>query len=88
MTTVITTTTRTQENIEDCGFRDRLQITSNTDGLESIQLLNVMDDEPEDSNLGRSFGDCYSIAGLMQSAYEAGKNGEEWTFKKDTCGLF
>lgn len=38
----------------------------------------VSDGEPEDSNLCRDFGACYSIGHLLQKAYDAGKAGEEF----------
>lgn len=36
------------------------------------------DDSPEDNNLLRNFSDCYGIGELMELAYNAGKNGEEF----------
>jgi len=45
--------------------------------INSIEVFHVADDEPEDSNLGRSFSDCYKIKGLIERAYKAGKDGEE-----------
>ncbi len=44
--------------------------------IDGEEVFSVRDDEPEDSNLGRSFSDCYKIEGLLHKAYLAGKNGE------------
>lgn len=38
--------------------------------------LSFYDGEPEDNNLNRNFSDVYSIPGLMQLAFEAGKAGQ------------
>lgn len=50
--------------------------------IDDIREFFVRDDEPEDSNLCRSFNDCYSIVSLMQKAYLAGKNGEEFILER------
>lgn len=43
----------------------------------------VCDGEPEDSNLQRDFSDCYKVIDLMLMAYNAGKNGEEFTLEQE-----
>ena len=63
-----------ESQLEDRDYRDVLEIYVNGK-LE----FNVGDGEPEDSNLARDFNDCWGIPGLMKVAYEAGKNGEEFT---------
>lgn len=46
--------------------------------IDDVKKFSVCDDEPEDSNLSRSFNDCYNVTNLMQLAYLAGKNGEDF----------
>lgn len=65
--------TRSEEEMEECDYRDEIVIFIN-----DKRVFRVRDDEPEDSNLGRSFSDCYNIVDLMHQAYLAGKNGEEF----------
>lgn len=36
-------------------------------------------DSMEDATLSRNFADCHDIPALLRKAYEAGKNGEEFT---------
>lgn len=69
----ILVTSRTEEEIERCDYRDAYEIKINGECVFKVQ-----DDEPEDSNLSRSFGDVYLIPGLLEMAYKAGKNGEEF----------
>jgi hypothetical protein len=73
--------TRGEEYIEACEYRD--EVTINIDGK---QVFSVQDDEPEDSNLSRSFSDCYGIVDLMKRAYEAGKAGESFIIKNIELG--
>ena len=54
-------------------YRNFLKIC--VDGETHAEFL---DGEPEDGNLSRDYSDCYSIVSLMESAYNAGKNGEEF----------
>ena len=67
----IIVTSRTEEEIEKCDYRDAYEIKINGE-----RVFKVRDDEPEDNNLSRSFSDVYNIPDLLQLAYEAGKNGE------------
>lgn len=39
--------------------------------------------EPEDNSLGRDLNFVFSIVELMEEAYNAGKNGEEFTVNKE-----
>jgi len=55
----------------DC--RNMLEIL--IDGKSSFA---VFDGEPEDATLARDFNDCFSIPRLMQIAFSAGKNGEDF----------
>lgn len=38
-------------------------------------------DSPEDNNLSRNFSDCYDIPELLNKAYLAGVNGEEFVIE-------
>lgn len=58
-------------------YRSRLSIE-----IDGKSVFLVRDGEPEDSNLSRDFSDCYSIVDLMERAYEAGKNGEEFEVER------
>lgn len=60
------------EALEKREYRDRFQIC-----IDGKNVFDVMDDEPEDSNLSRSFSDVYKIPDLLEKVYNAGKNGEE-----------
>jgi hypothetical protein len=63
--------TKSEEEIERCDYRDAMVIY-----IDGKQVFSVRDDEPEDSNLGRSFSDCYGIGELLERAYDAGVKGE------------
>lgn len=62
----------TEQAQEERDYRDELEIM-----IDGQVVFYVMDDEPEDSNLSRSFSDCYKIGDLLEKAYNAGKNGED-----------
>lgn len=62
-----------EEASDNRDFRQELIIE-----IDGEKVFNVLDDEPEDSNLSRSFSDCWNIESLMKKAYLAGKNGEEF----------
>jgi hypothetical protein len=47
--------------------------------MDGKRFFDVSDGEPEDANLSRNFSGCYGIVNMMKSAYDAGKNGEEFT---------
>ncbi len=51
-------------------------------------LLEFWDGEPEDANINRDFNDVYSITDLMKMAYDAGKNGEDFTVTSTTVDEF
>jgi hypothetical protein len=60
------------------------------DGRNALQIevdgkdeFHVWDDEPEDSNLYRTFSPCFSIPRLMKLAHEAGKRGEEFIVEEE-----
>jgi len=63
-----------EEALENRDYRDILAIEIN-----GQCKFEVYDGEPEDANLSRDFNSCWKIPKLMKSAYEAGKNGEEFT---------
>ena len=62
----------TDEEIEARDYRAALAIAVN----DEIKF-HVHDGEPEDSNLGRDFCDCWGVVDLMKMAYDAGKQGED-----------
>lgn len=70
---IVEVISRTEEELEDYDWRDKVEIK-----VDGQTVFYVADDEPEDSNLSRSFSDCFSIGDLMKKAYEAGKNGEDF----------
>ena len=49
------------------------------DGKTKVNFLNG---EPEDANISRDFNGVYSIPGLMKSAHDAGKNGEDFSIEE------
>lgn len=62
----------TEQGVEDRDYRDAIEIF-----IDGKRVFSVGDGEPEDSNLGRDFSDCWQIPDLLKMAYEAGKKGEE-----------
>lgn len=50
--------------------------------IDGKSVFSVWDDEPEDSNLSRTFYPCFEIPKLLKLAYEAGKRGEEFIVEK------
>ena len=68
---------RSWEARENCDFRSAVVIT-----VDEKEEFSVHDGEPEDSNIGRDFSDVMKIPYLMELAYNAGKNGEEFTVDK------
>lgn len=65
--------TLTEQEVENRDWRDAMAIE-----IDGDRKFEVMDGEPEDGNLSRDFSDCHKITNLMQLAYEAGKNGEDF----------
>lgn len=63
----------TDEAIERRDYSDALCIY-----IDGVVKFEVYDGEKEDNNLSRNFSDCYRIDSLMQLAYKAGKNGEDF----------
>jgi hypothetical protein len=50
--------------------------------IDGIRVFEVYDGEPEDNNLGRNFGDCYTLDKLINLAHTAGKSGSELEITK------
>ncbi len=50
--------------------------------IDDIKKFSVNDRYRPDNTLSDSFNNCYKITKLMKMAYEAGKNGEEFSL---TC---
>ncbi|MDU3334585.1 MAG: hypothetical protein E7F09_13490 [Clostridium perfringens] len=63
----------TEEVVESRDYRDAMAIE-----IDGERKFEVRDGEPEDSCLSRDFSDCFNIKDLMELAYHAGKNGEEF----------
>lgn len=59
-----------------------LEITLTTD--KAISSVSFSNGEAEDMTLGRDLSDAYSIAKLLQLAYQAGKDGEELIIEEST----
>lgn len=57
---------------EDNNYRSSFTVEVN-----GKQVISVRDDEPEDSNLCRSFSGVYNIPALLNMVITAMKNGEE-----------
>lgn len=51
------------------------------DGVD-LANFNWQQDCPEDNSLSRNFRDCFKIAELMEKAYLAGKNGEDFELSR------
>ena len=64
---------RSEKEVEACDYHAAIQIIIN-----GKTVLNVSDGEPEDANLSRDFSDVYSVPGLLEAAYKAGKDGESF----------
>lgn len=63
-------------NNED--YRQKIEITQ-----DNKSIFDVMDDEPEDSNMGRSFSDCCDVFNMLIRFYEMGKNGVHVEFTNE-----
>jgi len=74
--TIVTDFSRTEASIEEFDYRDRYVVK-----IDELKVFDVSDGEPEDSCLSRDFSSCYSVLELMETAYKAGKEGQEWEFK-------
>ncbi len=60
--------------LEKQDYQDFYEIE--VDGKEKISASDY--GEPEDNTLGRNLNFIYKITGLMEKAYNAGKNGEDF----------
>ena len=65
------------EDLENRDYRQLLTIE-----VDGVEVFEVGDGEPEDSNLGRDFNDYYKITDLMKMAWEAGSDGENLVVEK------
>ena len=66
----------TEKAIERRDYRDYIEIKFN-----GVEVFNVGDGEPEDSNLARSFNDCWNIPSMLKKAHNAGLSGEKLIMK-------
>ena len=75
---VVKLISRSKSNLSEHDYRDKMVIE-----VDGKDVFEVYDGEPEDSNLGRDFSDCFKIPKLMKMAYDAGKNGETIAFENE-----
>lgn len=68
--------TQISSSLPDC--RQSLDIK-----VDGENRLSFWDGEPEDNNLGRNFSGCFCIVNLMEMAYKAGKNGENFVIREE-----
>ena len=81
----ITVKTLSDKALARRGFQNILELS-----IDDKPAFLVYDGRPEDSALSKNFHDCFSVADLMEEAWEAGKRGEPFeietarveTFKK------
>lgn len=67
----VVVTTRSEAAVKEYDYQQALRIT-----IDGINVFDVSDGEPEDSNLSRDFCDCNLVPHLLARAFEAGKSGE------------
>jgi hypothetical protein len=68
--------TPSQEKIEDNDWRSSFEVK-----IDGEKFLSVYDDDPEDSNLSRSFNDVYKIPELLEKVVQAVRDGEKIIFE-------
>ncbi len=78
----VTVRTLTPEESDRWDSREALNIY-----IDNKIVFHVSDGEPEDSNLSRDFKDCWKIPSLMNAAYEAGKNNEDFEISYEETTL-
>ena len=71
-------TTRDEQYFDKHEYRDFYRMESGGD-----VIFEVMDGEPEDSNLCRDFSDVLNLPLLLERVHEAGKNGEALEFEEE-----
>lgn len=64
---------RSEKEVERCDYRDAYEIK-----IDGERVFKARDGEPEDASLCRDFNDVYNIPDIIEMAYKAGKNGEEF----------
>ncbi len=69
---VIEVITRPDEWMEQLAGQQQLAVK-----VDGKHVFNVQDDEPEDSNLSRSFSDCYQVANLLKEMFERGQQSDK-----------
>lgn len=73
--------------VDEDNYRSGLKLESFDDEVpeESMDSLRFLDGgEPEDNSLGRDWSDVHHIRALVETAYNAGKAGEELTIEEVT----
>lgn len=66
-----------EKYLSDNDYQDFLTIE-----IDGKKEFHVYEGAPEDATLYRDFADCNLVPELMRKAYEAGKNGEDFTIEK------
>lgn len=56
--------------------------------IEGKKGVLFLDGEPEDANMKRDFKDVWLIPDLLKSAYQAGKNGEDFSIEECESDYF
>lgn len=75
MTVNIEFKTRSHDQLKKLNNTDLSQIEKNGD-----VILTLRDYDQEDDCLSSGFTDCHNMMELLEDAYNAGKNGEDWVF--------
>jgi len=56
--------------------------------IDGDRVFSVSDGEPEDTNLGRNFRDCYKVVDLLKLAWLAGKAGQSFSAETKEKGWY
>lgn len=74
----VTVRTRSEDEIEQYDYRLALEIQLENN-LGEKKKIRFHDGKPEDNCLSRNFSNAFSIPDLLEMAFFAGKNNEEFT---------
>lgn len=69
------------EEFDEYYGKGTLEIEIQDDSGKIINSLEIMAGEPEDAVFFRDLNGAYKISKLIRLAYEAGKNGEEFSYE-------
>tara|TARA_R110000737_G_scaffold345715_2_gene374579 strand:- start:2390 stop:2641 length:252 start_codon:yes stop_codon:yes gene_type:complete len=73
----VTVTSRSLKLQEEYDYRNKCEIS-----IDGEEVFSVFDDEPEDSNLNRTFSPVWDIPNLMRKAFIAGSKGEDFVVEE------